>query len=60
MKADLLEILCCPVCRRELTLAVAQTEGDEIVRGTLTCRGCGAVYPIDDGIPDLLPPDDRA
>ena len=59
MKADLLEILRCPVCRGELTLAHAEREGDEIVRGTLSCAHCHVDYPIDDGIPDLLPPDER-
>jgi uncharacterized protein YbaR (Trm112 family)/SAM-dependent methyltransferase len=27
----------------------------EIIRGTLTCRSCGADYPIIDGIPVILP-----
>jgi uncharacterized protein len=59
MRPDLLEILRCPVCRGELALAVGSKEGDEIVRGTLTCGACHIDYPIDDGIPDLLPPDER-
>lgn len=59
MKPDLLEILRCPVCRGELTLTTDQTQGDEIVRGTLACAPCHATYPITDGIPDLLPPDER-
>ena len=60
MKTDLLEILRCPVCRSELTLAPGRKEGDEILDGTLTCNGCHVLYPIADGIPDLLPPDERA
>lgn len=59
MKPDLLEILCCPVCRGPLTLASTRTEGPEILEGTLTCPKCPATYPIADGIPDLLPPDER-
>lgn len=59
MKPDLMEILRCPVCRGELTLAAGRREGAEIVTGTLTCPACRAVYPIEDGIPDLLPPEDR-
>ncbi|MGP8071849.1 MAG: methytransferase partner Trm112 [Thermoplasmata archaeon] len=59
MKPDLLEILRCPVCRGELTLATQQTQGDEIVRGTLACGHCHVDYPITDGIPDLLPPNER-
>ncbi len=60
MRTELLEVLRCPVCRSELRLAPAQVEGEEILSGTLTCTGCHAVYPIADGIPDLLPPEERA
>lgn len=59
MKPDLMEILCCPVCRSELRLAITEKVGTEIIRGTLTCSRCSEVYPIQDGIPDLLPPSDR-
>ena len=43
---DLLAILRCPACRAELA-------HDESA-ATLTCRGCGLIYPIRDGIPILL------
>ena len=59
MKPDLLEILRCPVCRGELGLSVRSKEGIEIVAGTLTCAKCQVDYPIEEGIPDLLPPDER-
>jgi uncharacterized protein YbaR (Trm112 family) len=59
MKPDLMEILCCPVCKGDLGLDVRKKDGDEIVDGTLTCQKCGNVYPIEDGIPNLLPPDER-
>jgi uncharacterized protein len=59
VKPDLLEILRCPLCRGELTLTRRKSEGDEIVEGTLTCPACHVEYPIADGIPDLLPPDER-
>ena len=59
MKEDLLDILRCPVCRGDLTLVARRREGNEIVEGTLTCGKCRVEYPIDDGIPDLLPADER-
>ena len=59
MRPDLLEILRCPVCRGELTLTAKKKDGSEIVTGTLTCPKCHVDYPIEDGIPDLLPPDER-
>ena len=42
-----LDILRCPVCRGEID------EG----HSTLHCRGCGAAFPVDDGMPRML--DDR-
>jgi uncharacterized protein len=59
VKSDLLEILCCPLCRGTLTLRSDRTDGDEIVQGALTCAHCQVEYPIADGIPDLLPPNER-
>lgn len=59
MRPGLLDLLACPLCKGELTLAVAEEEGDEIVRGTLACAACGEAFPIEDGIPNLLPPELR-
>jgi len=59
MKSDLMEILRCPLCHGELTLVSRKTEKSEIVEGTLTCGKCHVEYPISEGIPDLLPPDER-
>jgi uncharacterized protein YbaR (Trm112 family) len=56
MKRDLMDILVCPVCRGELELTVTKEEGDEIEEGSLQCRACGETYPIEDTIPNLLPP----
>ncbi|MBM3128959.1 MAG: methyltransferase domain-containing protein [Chloroflexi bacterium] len=53
MKRSLLEEICCPICAAMLTLHPAETQGDRVIQGTLTCLGCGAVYPIRKGIPDL-------
>lgn len=59
MKRDLMEILACPVCKGELSLTVSQEDGDEIVEGSLRCESCDETYPIEDTIPNLLPPDLR-
>ena len=59
MRPDLMEILCCPLDRAELKLVSRRTEGGEVIDGTLTCTKCGTDYPIEDGIPNLLPPDER-
>jgi uncharacterized protein YbaR (Trm112 family) len=59
MRRDLLEILVCPVCKAPLELTVEEEQGPEIVRGQLTCSQCGERYPIEDSIPNLLPPELR-
>ena len=56
MKKDLMEILCCPVCKGDLDLIVKKEQDAEVVDGTLHCKKCNENYPIEDGIPNLLPP----
>lgn len=56
MKRDLMDILVCPLCRSELDLTVSKEEEDEIVDGSLKCKACGETYPIENTIPNLLPP----
>lgn len=59
MKKDLMEILVCPVCKGGLELKVAEEQGDEVVTGALYCAVCNESYPIEDTIPNLLPPELR-
>lgn len=58
MKKDLVDILACPVCKGELELEVEEEDEDgEVLEGSLYCGECDVEYPIDEGIPNLLPPD---
>lgn len=59
MKTSLLEILACPMDKSPLTLRADEQSGDEVIQGALTCTQCGEVYPIEDRIPNLLPPESR-
>ena len=59
MKESLLEVLCCPLDKHDLELENAEYDGEEVVDGELVCTECGEAYPIEDGIPNLLPPDMR-
>ncbi len=61
MKKDLMDILCCPVCKGELKLKIEKQDKDtdEIIEGELICDECDEIYSIDEGIPDLLPPEMR-
>ena len=54
-----MEILACPMCKGELELNVINEEGDEVVTGGLVCHQCDENYPIEDSIPNLLPPSMR-
>ena len=57
MRDDLLALICCPECRGDLRLDAPKRDASgEIVQGTLTCVKEGHTYPIEDGIPNLLPP----
>lgn len=60
MKRESMEVLACPVRKRDLELEIAEEEGGEIVSGSLTCHACQHSYPISEGIPNLLPPESRA
>ena len=59
MRKDLMDILACPMCKGELQLAIEEEEAEEVVKGSLFCAKCNERYPIEDGIPNLLPPDLR-
>ena len=56
MKRELMAILACPVCKGDLELTVEKENSQEIVTGFLFCRKCSERYPIEDTIPNLLPP----
>ena len=58
MKKDLVDILACPACKHHPLELLVEIEGSgEVVEGKLVCHGCRAVYVIEDGIPNLLPPE---
>jgi uncharacterized protein YbaR (Trm112 family) len=59
MRESLMDIICCPMDKHDLELTVDEQDGDEILAGELVCTECGEAYPIEDGIPNLLPPDMR-
>ena len=60
MKKELMEILACPMCKGDLELGVEEEdEKGEIVKGSLYCQKCDQRYPIEEGIPNLLPPELR-
>lgn len=57
MKHEFVNILACPICKNSLELIVVEETDSEVVCGSLNCSQCDQVYPITDGIPNLLPPE---
>lgn len=57
MKARLLDLVACPMCRGALAWAgdTAADAAADVVEGELECQACGRRYPIRGGIPRLLP-----
>ena len=54
MKKDMLDILCCPICKKYLILKIEKEE-DEILEGFFICKKCNKKFSIIDGIPNFLP-----
>ena len=57
MKAELIDILACPVCKGPLKLDIIDEQEGDIITGSLFCTKCEHSYPIEESIPNLLPPD---
>ncbi|HEX9640615.1 MAG TPA: methytransferase partner Trm112 [Candidatus Krumholzibacteria bacterium] len=56
---DFLDILVCPMDKSPLELTIEEEINDEVIRGYFTCTQCSEKYPIEDKIPNLLPPELR-
>ncbi|MCD6599612.1 MAG: methytransferase partner Trm112 [Dehalococcoidia bacterium] len=56
MKKELMRILVCPVCKDPLQLNVSKEDCGEVISGFLHCPSCRHSYPIENSIPNLLPP----
>lgn len=55
MKKTLLDLIYCPVCEaQQFDLSIEHENQVEIRQGTVTCQKCRRVYPIIDGILDML------
>lgn len=54
MKKEMMDILCCPICKNPLQLHIEKEDNDEIISGTLSCSHCEKEYPITEGIPNFI------
>lgn len=54
MKSAALDVFVCPRCHGGLRLRERSRAGIEVIEGDLTCSGCGAGYPISNGVPRFV------
>lgn len=59
MRQALIDILVCPLCKGPLKLAVFKEVDGDVIEGRFDCSACNVSYPVDDGIPNMLPPEMR-
>ena len=59
MDSHVLELLCCPDCRGELDLSSDEVSASKILFGQLLCKGCGRVFEVGYGLPNLVYPDPK-
>jgi SAM-dependent methyltransferase len=59
MKEKLLNLIVCPVCKKELSLKTFKQEGEEVKEGLLFCA-CGQFFPVINYIPRILTGDLRS
>lgn len=60
MKRSIIEKLCCPFDKKDVSLLViTQDESKQILEGILTCSHCQRIYPIISGIPIMNPDEYR-
>ncbi|PYM03906.1 MAG: hypothetical protein DMD82_15960 [Candidatus Rokuibacteriota bacterium] len=54
MKPSLLELLRCPDCYGSLALRTRERVDAEVISGTIHCSGCGARFPVVNGVPRFV------
>ncbi len=60
MNPALVEMLCCPTCRHDLTLEASEEVAGDVVSGELVCRSCASRYPVRRSVPRFVPADNYA
>ena len=55
MKEELINILCCPVCKIDLNLEVKEGKRSNIIHGNFRCKSCDNFYEINHDIPYFKP-----
>ena len=56
MKRDIVDMLACPICNGDMSVTINNGDQHEVLDGILHCPACDIDYPIEEGIPLLIPP----
>lgn len=59
MEQNIMEILCCPLCKGELKLEIKTKSNEKITEGSMVCSNCKNEYSIHEGIPRMFIPDNE-
>lgn len=54
MKKQILDILCCPSCKHDLTLIEKEVVNNEVIEGILKCDNCQNSFKIIKGVPKMI------
>lgn len=54
MKRQILDVLCCPNCKHDLTLVETQVVNEQIIEGFLECNNCQRSFEITKGVPRMI------
>ena len=54
IKRQILDVLCCPKCKHDLSLIETQVVGEEIIEGFLECNNCQILFEIAKGVPRMI------
>jgi SAM-dependent methyltransferase len=57
VKPQTLDLLACPSCRGDLGIEDGMPADNEIRAGRLICAVCESRYPVESGVPRLMPPE---
>lgn len=59
MRKNLMDILCCPICKSDLHITAIKENEFDIIDGNLSCNKCNRKFIIKDEIPHMLATDDK-
>lgn len=54
MNKKILNILCCPICKKNFNIEIKTEDENNIIDAKLYCNKCNTIYLIENSIPNLM------